>query len=96
MHAATSLAFSLDGASIFAGFDKKLAVFDLSRPGHSCCELVTKQKRQDGLPGQLPYPTQYPKPCSLRLQLRVSTLLSGSPTLPPKWPMLAGLQPCMR
>ena len=51
MHAATSLAFSQDGAAIFAGFDKKLAVFDLSRPGHGCRELVTKQKRQDGLPG---------------------------------------------
>lgn len=51
VHAATSVAFSQDGSLIFGGFDKKLAVFDLSRPGHGCRELVTKRRREEGLPG---------------------------------------------
>lgn len=51
VHAATSVAFSQDGSLIFGGFDKKLAVFDLSRPGHGCREVVTKRRREEGLPG---------------------------------------------
>ena len=52
---------------MFAGFNKKLAVFDLTRPGHGCREVTTKKKREDGLPGALPAPVslrQLQQPCS--------------------------------
>ena len=45
---------------LFAGFNKKLAVFDLTRPGHGCREVTTKKRREDGLPGVLELPSLHP------------------------------------
>jgi hypothetical protein len=51
--AATSLAFSLDGAHLYGGFNKAIRIWDTSRPGRDYWELVTHQKKSDGLPGAI-------------------------------------------
>lgn len=51
--AANSLAFSSDGAQLFAGFNKAVRVWDTSRPGRDCQLWATHSKGSDGLPGAL-------------------------------------------
>ena len=50
--AALSLGFNPAGTSIWAGFNKNIRIFDLSRPGRECTSIVTHSKTQEGLPGQ--------------------------------------------
>ena len=50
--AALSLGFNPAGTSIWAGFNRTIRVFDLSRPGRECTSIVTHSKTQEGLPGQ--------------------------------------------
>lgn len=59
--AGNSLAFSRDGSQLFAGFSKAIRIWDTSRPGRDYQEVVTHQKKRDGLPGNLPVEI-----CSLR------------------------------
>lgn len=49
--AAYSLAFDRQGSRIWAGYNKAIRVFDLSRPGRDCQTITTFQKGQDGQPG---------------------------------------------
>ncbi|DBB13553.1 TPA: hypothetical protein ACH3X3_000587 [Trebouxia sp. C0006] len=49
--AAYSLAFHGQGSRIWAGYNKAIRVFDLSRPGRDCQTITTFQKGQDGQPG---------------------------------------------
>lgn len=49
--AATSLAFSLDGARLFGGFKNTIRAWDTSRPGRDYQEMVTFRKGSEGLPG---------------------------------------------
>ncbi|KAF8062083.1 APY2 [Scenedesmus sp. PABB004] len=46
--AATSLAFSPDGAALVGGYLKALRVFDVARPGRDCATIPTYRKRQEG------------------------------------------------
>lgn len=50
--AATSLAFSLGGEKLYGGFNKAIRIWDTSRPGRDYQELVTHQKKAEGLPGR--------------------------------------------
>lgn len=50
--AALSLGFNPAGTSIWAGFNRTIRVFDLSRPGRDCTSIVTHSKTQEGLPGE--------------------------------------------
>ncbi len=50
--AAYSLAFDGQGSRIWAGYNKAIRLFDLSRPGRDCQTITTFQKGQDGQPGQ--------------------------------------------
>ena len=54
MTAALSLGFNPAGTSVWAGFNRAIRVFDLSRPGRECTSIVTHSKTQEGLPGQQP------------------------------------------
>ncbi|KXZ56203.1 hypothetical protein GPECTOR_1g176 [Gonium pectorale] len=50
--AAYSLAFSPDGSRLMAGYDRKIYVFDVSRPGREYKSLVTyKRKQPEGIAG---------------------------------------------
>lgn len=49
--AARSLAFTPDGALIYAGFNKQILVFDVTRPGKQIEEFKTHKKRQTGQTG---------------------------------------------
>ena len=49
--AAFSLTIDPHGSHIWAGYNKTIRVFDLSRPGRDCQTITTAQKGQDGLPG---------------------------------------------
>lgn len=49
--AAYSLAFDRQGSRIWAGYNKCIRVFDLSRPGRDCQTISTFQKGHDGQPG---------------------------------------------
>ena len=49
--AATSIAFSPEGGELYGGFNKCIRVWDTSRPGRDCSEIVTHQKKAEGLPG---------------------------------------------
>ena len=51
--AATSLAFSPDGSKLYGGFSKSIRVWETIRPGRDYQELVTHQKKAEGLPGVL-------------------------------------------
>jgi hypothetical protein len=46
--AATSCAFTPDGAGLYAGYARALRRFDLSRPGRDCMRLDTWKKRREG------------------------------------------------
>jgi WD40 repeat protein len=46
--AACAVAFSGDGARIFAGYDKRVRVWDASRPGRDCDEWKTNDGRRRG------------------------------------------------
>ena len=49
--AAYSVAIDRQGQRIWAGYNKAIRVFDLSRPGKDCQTITTFQKGQDGQPG---------------------------------------------
>ena len=49
--AACAVAFSGDGARIFAGYDKRVRVWDASRPGRDCDEWKTNDGRRRGSGG---------------------------------------------
>lgn len=49
--AAFSLAIDPSGSHIWAGYNKAIRVFDLTRPGREYHTITTAQKGQDGLPG---------------------------------------------
>lgn len=49
--AAYSLAFDRQGSRVWAGYNKAIRLFDLSRPGRDCQTITTFQKGQDGQPG---------------------------------------------
>lgn len=49
--AAYSVAFDRQGSHIWAGYNKAIRVFDLSRPGRDCQTITTFKKGQDGQPG---------------------------------------------
>ena len=49
--AAYSVAMDRQGQRIWAGYNKAIRVFDLSRPGKDCQTITTFQKGQDGQPG---------------------------------------------
>lgn len=51
--AAYSIAFDRQGSHIWAGYNKAIRVFDLSRPGRDCQTITTFQKGQDGQPGMI-------------------------------------------
>ena len=51
--AAYAVAFDQQGAHIWAGYNKAIRVFDLSRPGRDCQTISTFRKGQDGQPGIL-------------------------------------------
>ncbi|KAK9815178.1 hypothetical protein WJX73_009848 [Symbiochloris irregularis] len=51
VEAAYSLAFTPDGARILAGYRKRICIFDLARPGRDSWNLMTYQRKQEGLPG---------------------------------------------
>ena len=51
--AATSLAFSRDGSQLYGGFSKAIRIWDTSRPGRDYREVVTHQKKAEGLPGNI-------------------------------------------
>ena len=53
IEAAYSVAFSLDGSQLLAGYQNRLCVFDTSRPGRESVALVTRKRKEDGLPGLL-------------------------------------------
>lgn len=51
--AAYSIAIDRQGRHIWAGYNKAIRLFDLSRPGKDCQTITTFQKGQDGQPGTL-------------------------------------------
>ncbi|XP_064403801.1 telomerase Cajal body protein 1-like isoform X3 [Halichondria panicea] len=57
-----SLAFSLDGERLYAGFNKSIKVFHTSRPGRTCTSRSTYDKKKGGQPGLISciamHPTQ--------------------------------------
>ena len=50
--AAYSLAFNRQGSHIWAGYNKAIRIFDISRPGRDYQTITTFQKGHDGLPGE--------------------------------------------
>lgn len=51
--AAYAVAFDPSGERIFAGYNKVMRLFDVSRPGRDCKRVNTHQKRGDAsLPGE--------------------------------------------
>lgn len=51
MEAAHSVAFTPDGALIYAGFTKQIGVFDVNQPGKQIEHFKTYKKRQAGQAG---------------------------------------------
>ena len=43
---ANSVIFSVDGGSIFAGFENEIQIFDTSRPGSEMTQLKTVQGKK--------------------------------------------------
>jgi hypothetical protein len=52
--AALSLAFSLDGMQLFAGYNKMFRVFEVNRPGRYYSEIPLSSKGAHQLPGTKP------------------------------------------
>ncbi|KAK9842676.1 hypothetical protein WJX74_000538 [Apatococcus lobatus] len=48
---AASVAFSPDGAAVWAGYNRTIHAWDVGRPGRDYSTIVTHRKRQDGQPG---------------------------------------------
>ncbi|KAK9861596.1 hypothetical protein WJX84_007684 [Apatococcus fuscideae] len=48
---AVSVAFSPDGMSVWAGYNRTIHAWDVGRPGRDYSTIVTHKKRQDGQPG---------------------------------------------
>ena len=51
IEAAYSLAFSLDGTQLLAGYNNHIRIFDTSCPGRESTAIVTGKRKEDGLPG---------------------------------------------